>query len=85
MELLCGDPRPDIFRKLLKKEADQLPKEEVLAGKLIKAYASMKLKADKRNQKRKTGRTRWKPSLQELALVKYQPASDAVQGFTSKF
>jgi hypothetical protein len=54
MELLCGDPRPDIFRKLLKKEADQLPKEEVLADKLIKAYARMKLRADKRNQKRRT-------------------------------
>jgi hypothetical protein len=45
----------------------------------------MKLRANKRNQKRKTGRTRWKPSLQELVLVKCQPASDAVQGITNKF
>jgi hypothetical protein len=45
----------------------------------------MKLRADKRNLKRKTGRTKWKPNLQELVLVKCQPASDAVQGITSKF
>jgi transposase InsO family protein len=85
MELLSGDYRPDIFRELLKKEADQIPKEDVLADKLLKAYARMKLKADKRNKKRKTGRTRWKPRLQELVLMKCQPVSDAVQGITSKF
>jgi hypothetical protein len=76
MELLSGDPR------LLKKEADQLPKEEVLADKLLKTYARMKLKAEKRNKKCKTGRTQWKPCLQELILVKCQPASDAIQGIT---
>jgi hypothetical protein len=85
IELLSGNPRPDIFRKLLKKEADQLPKEEALADKLLKAYARMKLRADQRNKRRKTGRTRWKPNIQELVLVKCQPASDAVQGVTSKF
>jgi hypothetical protein len=39
IELLGGKPRPDIFRKLLKKEADQISKEEALADKLLKAYA----------------------------------------------
>jgi hypothetical protein len=85
MELLSGDRRPDIFRKLLKKEAGQLPKDEVLADKSLKAYARMKLKAGKKNKKRKTGRTQWKPRLQELVLVKSQPASDEAQGITSKF
>jgi hypothetical protein len=85
IELLSGKPRPDIFRKLLKKEADQLPTEEILADKLLKAYARMKLKEDKRNRKLKTGRTRWNPQLKDLVLVKCQPASDAVQGITSKF
>jgi hypothetical protein len=45
----------------------------------------MKLKAEKRNKKLKTGRTRWNPQLKDLVLVKCQPASDAVQGITSKF
>jgi hypothetical protein len=79
------NPRPDIFRKLPKKEADQLPKKKVLADKLLKAYARIKLKAEKRYKKRKTGRTKWKPCLQQLLLVKWQPPSDAVQGITSKF
>jgi hypothetical protein len=74
-----------VLGKLLKKEADQCPKEEALADKLLKAYARMKLKAEKRNRKRKTGRTQWEPRLQELLLVKCQPTSDAVQGVTSKF
>ena len=45
----------------------------------------MKLKAEKRNKKRRTGRSQWIPELQELVLVRCQPASDAVQGITSKF
>jgi hypothetical protein len=45
----------------------------------------MKLKAEKRNKKRRTGRTQWKPELKELVVVKCQPASEAVQGITSKF
>jgi hypothetical protein len=77
VELLSGDPRSDIFGKLLKKEADQCPKEEALADKLLKAYARMKVKAEKRNRKRKTGRTQWEPHLQELVLVKCQPLANS--------
>jgi hypothetical protein len=64
--LLSGNPKPDIFDKILMKEADKIPKEGALADKLIKAYAKMKLKAGGRNQKLKICRTQWKPSLQEL-------------------
>jgi transposase InsO family protein len=46
IELLDGKPRPDIFSKLLKKAAGQLPAEDTLAKKLLKAYAQMKLKAE---------------------------------------
>ncbi|PNF40755.1 hypothetical protein B7P43_G18308, partial [Cryptotermes secundus] len=49
IELLNGEDRPDIFRKLLKEEADQSPDEEPLSEKLIKAYARMKVKAERRN------------------------------------
>jgi hypothetical protein len=59
--------------------------EEAVADKVLKAYSRMKLKADKRNKKRTTGRTRWQPQLGESVLVKCQPSSDAVHGITSKF
>jgi hypothetical protein len=73
-----------VFRQILKKEADQVP-TEVLSDKLLRAYARMKLRADRRNQRRKTGTTGWEPKLQDLVLVKSQPVSDAVHGITGKF
>ena len=85
IELLNGQARPDIFLKILKKQPAQSPSEDPLADKLIKAYARMKLKAERRNKKRRTGRTQWNPNLNDQVLVKCQPASDAVQGITSKF
>jgi hypothetical protein len=75
----------DIFSKLLKKAADQLPVEDTLAEKLLKAYAQMKLNADKRNRNRKTGRTKWRPKVNDLVLVRRQPAADAAQSVSSKF
>jgi hypothetical protein len=56
-----------------------------MTDKLLKPYARMKLRADRRNAKRRTGKTRWRPNLQELVLVKSQPVSDTVRGITSKF
>jgi transposase InsO family protein len=85
IELLDGKPRPDIFSKILKKAAGQLPVEDTLAEKLLKAYARMKLKAEKRNRNRKTGRTKWRPKVNDLVLVRSQPAADAAQGVSSKF
>jgi hypothetical protein len=85
IELLSGKPRPDIFRNILKKEPDRQPVEEALTDKLLKAYARMKLKADKRKEQRKTGVTRWRPKLNEAVLVRCQPTSDAAQGITGKF
>jgi hypothetical protein len=75
----------DIFRKILKKEVDQLPKEETLADKILRAYACMKLRADKRNKRRKTGKTRWRPQIEDFVLAKRQPVSDAILGVISKF
>ncbi|PNF28428.1 hypothetical protein B7P43_G15944 [Cryptotermes secundus] len=85
VELLYGNSRPDIFRKILKKSADQLPQEDILSDKILKAYARMKLRADRRNERRKTGRTKWQPRLNDLVLVRCQPVADTVQGLTSKF
>jgi hypothetical protein len=78
VELLYGNAKPDIFRRILKKYDEQLPTEEALSDKILKAYARMKLRADKRNAKRKTGKMRWQPDLKELVLVKGQPISDAM-------
>jgi hypothetical protein len=85
IELLDGKPRPDIFSKILKKAAGQLPVEDTLAEKILKAYARMKLKAEKRNRNRKTGRTKWRPKVNDLVLVRSQPTADAAQGVSSKF
>jgi hypothetical protein len=40
IELISQSPRPDIFRKVLEKE-------EAFADKILKAYACIKLRADK--------------------------------------
>jgi hypothetical protein len=44
-------------RYRLKKEPDKLPVEDTLADKLLNAHAKSMLKAEKRNRKRKTGKT----------------------------
>jgi hypothetical protein len=85
IELLSGEPKPDIFRKILRKGPDQVPIEETLADKLLRAYARMKLKADRRKKKFKPGTTKWKPQVNDLVLVKGQPTSDASRGITGKF
>jgi hypothetical protein len=45
----------------------------------------MKLWANQRRNKRKTGTTKWKPRLNDKVLVRCQPSSDAAQGVTGKF
>jgi hypothetical protein len=85
VELLIGEPRPDIFRNLLKKKPDQLPIEDALANKVLKAYARSKLKAEMRSVKRKPGKTTWYPKLNDFILVKKQIKSEAARGFVEKF
>jgi hypothetical protein len=84
IELLYGNTRPNIFLDSLK-SSKNLSQDEPLAEKLIKAYAKIRLRAEKRSNKRKIGKMRWKPKLQKQVLAKCQPMSDAVQGITSKF
>ena len=47
VELMFNETRPDHFKKFLNKEADQLPPDERLSDKVLRAYLRMKLKADK--------------------------------------
>jgi hypothetical protein len=53
--------------------------------KILKAYARMKVKGERRNRRRRTGKTRWKPQLEDQVLVNSQPVSDASLGITGKF
>jgi hypothetical protein len=58
---------------------------EELAEKVLKAYARTTVKAEKRNLKRKTGKSQWHLMLNVLVSVKSQLIPDAVQGVTEKF
>jgi SepF-like predicted cell division protein (DUF552 family) len=82
---MLGKPKPDLFEKILKKRADQLPQEESSAEKALKAYARMKLKAHKRNERRTKGKVEWNPQLGDLVLVKRQTASEGSAGIIAKF
>jgi hypothetical protein len=85
IELMFDEKRPDLFRKLLNKAPDQLPPEESLEEKVLRAYTKLKLRAEERKKKRKTGITRWEPKLQDKILLRSQPVSNAAEGVTSKF
>jgi hypothetical protein len=84
VELLYGNTRPNIFLDSLK-YSKILSQDEPLEETLIMAYAKMRLRAEKRYNKGKKSKRRWKPKLQEQVLVKCQPMSDTVQGITGKF
>jgi hypothetical protein len=85
IELLNGGEKLDLFRKILKKETDQLQAEEDLPVKILKAYAKMKIKAEKRNKKKILGKSKWKLKIDDAVLVKCQPTSDSSQGIIGKF
>jgi hypothetical protein len=85
VELFDREPRPYIFKELLKRRPDQLPNEETITEKILKAYTKSKLKSEKRRLKRMTGKNKWTPKVNEMVLVKKHPTSDAIQGITMKF
>jgi hypothetical protein len=62
-----------------------LDEHQIHLDKILKAYARMKVKAERRNRRRRTGKTRWKSQLKEHVLVKSQPVSDESLGVTVKF
>jgi hypothetical protein len=61
IELMFREPMPDLFRKILDKTSEQLPAAETFESKTLKAYARMRLRANERRNKRKTGTTKWRP------------------------
>jgi hypothetical protein len=84
IELMEGKSRPDLFASILRKDPGQLPQEESTEDKALKAYERMKLKADRRNRRKKRGRHQWDPQVGDLVLAKQQAVSEANAGFTSK-
>lgn len=85
VELMYDEPRPDLFKKFITKEADQMPPTESHQEKALKAYIKLREKATKRNRRRKVGKTQWNPQVGDLVLVKRQTVSDTVAGITGKF
>jgi hypothetical protein len=85
VELLNDGERLDLFRKVLKKETDQLQAQEDLSVKILKVYAKMKVKAEKRNKKKILGKSKWNPKIDDAVLVRCQPTSDTSQGNIGKF
>jgi hypothetical protein len=85
IELMEGKPKPDLFRNVLTKHLDQLPQEESGHEKAVQAYLRMKLKAEKRNRRRKVRKHRWEPRVDDLVLAKRQATADAFSGISSKF
>jgi translation initiation factor IF-1 len=76
-----------LFRKVQKKETDELQAEEDLPVKIVKAYAKMKVKAEKRKKRKKKilGKSKWKPKTDDAVLVRCQPTSDTSEGIIGKF
>ncbi|PNF35650.1 hypothetical protein B7P43_G17966 [Cryptotermes secundus] len=85
IELMFDEPRPDLFREILDKTSEQLPEAETLESKTLKACARMKLRANDKRNKSKTGTTKWRPQLNERVLLRCQPTSDVAQGVIGKF
>jgi hypothetical protein len=85
VELMFNEPRPDLFKTFLKKLANQLPPDESLSDKVLRAYLRMKLRAGGRKKRQKISQYEWKPQVGDLVLYRCQPVSEATKVVTSKF
>jgi hypothetical protein len=56
-----------------------------LPVKILKAYAKMKVKAEKRNKNKILRKSKWKHKIDDAVLVRCQPTSDASQVIIGKF
>jgi hypothetical protein len=82
---MFNESRPDIFKKVLERDTDLLPTTEDLADKVLQAYLRMRMKADKRRERRKRGKHEWAPQACNLLLSRCKPLSEAAKGKTNKF
>ena len=85
VELMFNELRPDLFKKILKKDADQLPLYESLSDKVLRAYVRMKLKSGRKKKRRKRGQKEWEPQMGDLFLSRRQPFSEAAKGVTRPY
>jgi hypothetical protein len=85
VELMFDEPRPDLFKTLLRKSPDELPETESLEDKVLRAYLNMKKKAAERRRRKKKGNSHWEPKANDKVFARCQPVSDAVSGIARKF
>jgi len=83
LELTFESPR-DLFKKFLKKGADQISPDESLSDKVLKAYIRMKSKASRRFKGQKRGLYKWESQIGDLVLSRCQPVSEALKEVTGK-
>jgi hypothetical protein len=72
VELLFETKRPYLFERILNKSPKNLPEEETIANKAMKAYARMKKKARDRRERKKAGNQIWEPRVNEQVLMRAQ-------------
>lgn len=84
LELTFESPR-DLFKKFLKKGADQVSTDESLSDKVLQAYIRMKSKASRRLEGQKRGLYKWEPQIGDLVLCRCHPVSEALKGVNGKF
>ncbi|PNF14204.1 hypothetical protein B7P43_G12568 [Cryptotermes secundus] len=84
VELLGGVVRRELFEQIIQKLPDRSRKED-LPNKILKAYARMKKRAEKRRSRKRLLKNKWEPQIGDPVLVKGQPVSSADQGITGKF
>lgn len=84
LELTFESPR-DLFKKFLKKGADQVSPDESLSDRVLKAYIRIKSKANRRLKGQKRGLCKWEPQIGDLVLSRCQPVSKALKGVAGKF
>jgi hypothetical protein len=80
LELLFEEKKPDLFEGILNKSPQNLPEEETISNKVLKAFTTMKRKARDRRKRRRAGNQMWEPKLDEQVLVRAQQTSDAATG-----
>jgi hypothetical protein len=85
VKLLFETKKPDLLERILNKSPENLPEEETIASKVMKAYARMKKKASVRKERKKAGNKIWEPKVNEQVLVRAQQTSDAATGVTAEF
>jgi hypothetical protein len=69
IELLGGEVKGGLFKEICQKLPDKPPKKD-LPTIILKAYAKMKEKAEKRKSRKRKGNFRWQPQIGDQVLVK---------------